>query len=171
MSVTLTTERLVLRQPAERDVPASAAFWASDRSHMMGGPWTAAEHRAETDDLYAQWHKHGFSLFVVTLTGSDQAVGLVGPFYPDTHPEPELGWSLWDAALEGKGIATEAAIATRDWFFATTTYQSAVSYTHPDNIRSHRLCDRMGAVVDPLAACPYPPPVRIYRHFAGGVQA
>jgi RimJ/RimL family protein N-acetyltransferase len=166
MSVVLTTERLVLRQPAERDVPAGAAFWASGRSHMMGGPWTEAEHRAEFDDLYAQWAKHGFSLFVVTLKGSDQAVGLIGPFYPDTHPEPELGWSLWDASLEGKGIAFEAACAARDWFFANTRFRTAVSYTNVENHRSHRLCERMGAVVDPDAASPYPPPERIYRHFA-----
>ncbi len=168
MSVVLTTERLVLRQPAERDVAAGEAFWASDRSHMMGGPWTAAEHRAEFDDLYRQWDKHGFSLFIVTLKGSDAAVGLVGPFFPDSHPEPELGWSLWDAGLEGQGIAYEAACAARDWFFANTPYKTAVSYTHVDNHRSHRLCERMGAVVDPDAKSPSPPPEKIYRHYANG---
>jgi chorismate mutase len=168
MSVTLTTERLVLRQPAERDVAASAAFWASERSHMMGGPWTAEEHRREFDDLGAQWAKHGFSLFIVTLKGSDDAIGLIGPFYPDSHPEPELGWSLWDASHEGRGLAHEAACAARDWFFANTRYKTAVSYTNIDNTRSHALCDRMGAVVDDDAACPYPPPTRIYRHHATG---
>lgn len=171
MSVTLTTGRLILRQPAERDVPACAAFWAPDRSHMMGGPWTEAEHRREFDDLYAQWDKHGFSLFIVTLTGSDTAIGLIGPFYPDTHPEPELGWSLWDLALEGRGFAFEAACAARDWFFANTTHRTAVSYTSPENHRSHRLCERMGAVLAAAAACPYPPPNRIYRHITAGGSA
>lgn len=166
MSVVLTTARLVLRQPTERDVPASAAFWASERSRMMGGPWTAEEHQRETLDVHAQWQKHGFSLFTVTLKGLDQAVGMIGPFYPDSHPEPELGWSLWVVTLEGQGIAHEAASAARDWFFANTRYRTAVSYTAPDNHRSHQLCERMGALVDPNAACPYPPPVRIYRHHA-----
>ncbi len=168
MSVTLTTERLILRQPEPRDLPASAAFWASERSHLMGGPWSAEEHRRETEDIYTQWRKHGFSLFSVTLKGSDQAVGMIGAFYPDTHHEPELGWSLWDAGLEGRGIAFEAASAARDWFFANTPYKTAVSYTDPDNHRSHRLCERLGAVIDAGAACPYPPPVRIYRHHATG---
>lgn len=166
MSVILTTERLVLRRLAPPDMVASAAFWTSERSHIMGGPWTAAEHLVETEEVAAQWARHGFGLFAVTLKGSDQAVGGIGPFYPATHPEPELGWSLWDAKLEGKGIAFEAACAARDWLFATTTLRSAVSYTHPDNERSHRLCERMGPVVDPDATCPYPPPVRIYRHVA-----
>lgn len=168
MSVVLTTERLILRQPAARDVPASAAFRASARSHMMGGPWGSGEHQRETEDLDAQWQKHGFSLFAVTLKGADQAVGLVGPFYPGGHPEPELAWSLWDAGLEGKGIAYEAAIAVRDWFFATTGHTTAISYTHPGYHRSHRLCDRLGAVVDPDAACPYQPPVVTYRHYGRG---
>lgn len=168
MSVTLVTERLVLRRFATHDIAASAAFWASERSALMGGPWTADEHQRETEEVAAQWVKHGFGLFAVTLKGLDQAIGGIGPFYPDTHPEPELGWSLWDAGLEGKGIAFEAACAARDWFFATTSQTSAVSYTDPDNHRSHRLCRRMGAVVGEGAACPYPPPVRIYRHHRGG---
>ena len=33
----IDTPRLRLRGPALRDLPASARFWASDRSHMMGG--------------------------------------------------------------------------------------------------------------------------------------
>ena len=168
MSVTLTTERLMLRQPEPRDEAAAAAFWASERSHLMGGPWEAEEFRREMDDVYAQWRKHGFSLFAVTLKGSDQAVGMIGPFFPGSHPEPELGWSLWDATLEGRGIAYEAACAARDWFFANTPYKTAVSYTDVDNFRSHRLCERLGGVVDADARSPYPPPIRIYRHHAQG---
>lgn len=163
----LATQRLTLRPPRADDLPACAAFWASDRSRMMGGPWTADETAREFDDLLAQWAKHGFSLFTVTLKGSDDPIGQIGPFFPDSHPEPELGWSLWDAALGGQGLALEAAIVARDWFFANTTYKTAVSYTHPENTASHRLAERLGGVVDATAPCPYPPPVRIYRYNAG----
>ncbi len=163
---TLTTARLVLRLPQERDFVACVGFWASDRSDLMDGRWTAAETRIEFDDLRAQWAKHGFSLLAVTFKGSENIIDLIGPFDPVTHPEPELGRSLWDAALEGRGIALEAAVASRDRFFAATSYRTAVSYTGPDNHRSHRLCERMGAAADDAAPCRYPPPVRIYRHYA-----
>lgn len=164
----LEAERLVLRKPHAGDIAPSAAFWSSPRSNLMGGPWDAETLRQEWDDVFAQWDKHGFSLFTVTRKGSDTGIGGIGPFFPATHPEPELGWSLWNPEDEGQGLAFEAAAAARDWFFATSGYNTAVSYTDPDNTRSHRLCERLGAVVDDAAPCPYPPPVRIYRHFAGG---
>ncbi len=165
---TLATERLILRKPHKGDLAACAAFWASPRSQMMGGPWTADQTAQEFDGVLAQWSKHGFSLFTVTLKGSDQGIGGIGPFYPETHPEPELGWSLWDAALEGQGYAFEAAMEARRWFFAATPYRTAVSYTDPDNHRSHALCARMGAVVDANAPHPYgDEPTLTFRHHAG----
>ena len=126
MTVTLTTERLVLRHPTLGDLPECVAFWSSE--------------------------------------GSDRAVGFVGPWQPVNYPEPEIGWNLWEEALEGMGLAFEAATAARDWFFATSGHSTAVSYTHPDNHRSHRLCARPGAVHDPETP-QLDPPERIYRHF------
>ncbi len=163
--MTLHTARLTLRLPNAGDLPAMVRFWASDRSHTMGGPWTSAQTAAEFPDLLDQWARHGFGMFVATLDG--EAIGLIGPFYPVGHPEPELAWSLWDEAHEGHGCAREAAIAARDWFFAGSGHVTAVSYCHPDNVRSHRLAEVLGGTVDPAAACPYPPPVRVYRHHAG----
>jgi RimJ/RimL family protein N-acetyltransferase len=163
MAPTLTTPRLTLRAPAPRDLPAFKAFWTSPRTRFMGGPWTADDAVADWPELARQWDVHGFSMFVITRHGDDRAVGLSGPFYPANHPEPELAWNLWQAEDEGQGIATEATVAARDWFFAQG-HDTAVSYTHPDNTASHRLAARLGARPDPSAACPYPPPVRIYRH-------
>ncbi|WP_216821456.1 GNAT family N-acetyltransferase [Tabrizicola sp. TH137] len=165
----LWTERLCLRRPRREDIPASYAFWSSERSALMGGPWSMETLVAETEGLFAQWDKHGFSLFTVCRKGEDSGIGGIGPFFPETHPEPELGWSLWNAADEGQGLALEAARAARDWFFASSSYRTAVSYTDPANARSHRLCERLGAVVDATAPHPYgDEPTLTYRHFAGG---
>ncbi|MEH7829626.1 GNAT family N-acetyltransferase [Gemmobacter denitrificans] len=163
----LVTGRLRLRKPVMADVAISFPFWASDRSALMGGPWSLEELTVETQALLDQWRKHGFSLFTVTRHGSDEGIGGIGPFFPDTHPEPELGWSLWNAADEGQGLAFEAATAARDWFFANSGYTTAISFTDPRNHRSHRLCERLGGVLDPEA------PVQdagdiVYRYHAGG---
>ena len=37
------------------------------------------------------------------------ALGVVGLFYPEGWPEPELAWSLF-ANAEGRGVAREAAL-------------------------------------------------------------
>jgi RimJ/RimL family protein N-acetyltransferase len=166
----LLTARLRLRLPRLSDVKPSFRFWSSERSHLMGGPWTIEALATETQGLLDQWNKHGFSLFTVTRHGSDAGIGGIGPFFPETHPEPELGWSLWDATDEGQGLAQEAAAAARDWFFATSGYRTVVSYTDPENHRSHRLCQRLGAVVDTDASHPYgDEPTLIWRHHAGGL--
>jgi RimJ/RimL family protein N-acetyltransferase len=166
---TLHTARLILRVPTEVDLEPSARFWASERSRMMGGPWTYEKTRDGYADILDQWNRHAFSLFTVTLHYTGEAIGGIGPYFPETHPEPELGWSLWSADHEGKGLAYEAATAARDWFFATSGHATAVSYTDPANTRSHRLCERMGATVDPDAAHPYgDEPTLTYRHHAGG---
>lgn len=168
MSVILTTGHLVLRHPSMSDLPECAAFWSSPRCHMMGGPWTPAVTATNLQEVIDLWDSNGFGLFILTLKGSDRALGLIGPWQPGNYTEVELGWSLWNAALEGKGIAFEAACVARDWFFATTGHKTAVSYTDPANHRSHRLCERMGAVHDPKAVSPDGTPDRIYRHFAPG---
>ncbi len=167
-SPVLETSRLRMRMPTMDDIPASLRFWSSDRSALMGGPWTMDQLRAETQGLLDQWQKHGFSLFTVTRHGSDDGIGGIGPFYPDTHPEPELGWSLWDAKDEGQGLAYEAAATTRDWFFATSGYRTAISFTDPHNHRSHRLCERLGGVVDPTVPVQDEGDV-VYRYHAGGL--
>jgi RimJ/RimL family protein N-acetyltransferase len=163
----LVTERLRLRRPTLADTEPSFRFWSSDRSILMGGPWSQDKLRDETRGLLDQWQKHGFSLFTVTRHGSDQGIGGIGPFFPDTHPEPELGWSLWNAADEGQGLAHEAAAAARDWFFATSGHRTAISFTDPRNHRSHRLCERLGGVVGPTAPVQDQGDV-VYRYYAGG---
>ena len=166
--MTLTPPRLTLRRPVPQDAAATLPFWVSDRSRSMGSPLCEAAARAEWPEVADRWQRHGFGMFVITVTGDDRPRGLAGIWYPATHPEPELGWNLWDGADEGRGLAREAVVAARDWFFTTTDHTSAVSDIHPDNLRSQHLARAVAAVPDPDAACPFPPPVSIWRHHAGG---
>jgi RimJ/RimL family protein N-acetyltransferase len=76
-------------------------------------------------------------------------------------PERELGWILFDGA-EGRGIATEAASALRDWA-AARGWTGLVSYIDPANHRSIALAQRLGARLDPHAV-PQDPGDLVYRH-------
>ena len=162
MTSVLYTDRLHLRRPDHRDAAAAVAFLMSDRARLMMPEVTEAEAQAEFAGVIDLWNVNGFGLFAITR--DNVAIGLAGTWQPAGYPEPEVGWNLWNAADEGKGLATEAVFAARGWFFATQPFATALSYSHPENFASARLAKRLGAVIDATAPCPFPPPVLIYRH-------
>jgi RimJ/RimL family protein N-acetyltransferase len=161
---TLTTERLHLRRPEAADWPAYRAYRLSPRSTSPmpeGAAWT---HFAA---FFGHWTLRGFGRFVAVLRATGQPIGHFGPFFPEGHPERELTWTLWDASLEGQGLAFEGARAGRDHAFGPLGWGSAVSYIDPANLRSQALAARLGAVRDPLAPNPYGDATQVWRHGRG----
>jgi RimJ/RimL family protein N-acetyltransferase len=77
-------------------------------------------------------------------------MGIVGHYHPAYFPEVEIGWAVLDG-FEGRGIAQEAARAVLGWTWANTELATLVSYIHPENHRSIRLAERLGARRDPEA--------------------
>jgi RimJ/RimL family protein N-acetyltransferase len=61
-----------------------------------------------------------------------------------SHAQPELGWALIRAHW-GHGYATEAAAAIRDWAREFRFISGLVSLISPDNVRSQRVAERLGA--------------------------
>jgi RimJ/RimL family protein N-acetyltransferase len=83
-------------------------------------------------------------------------------------PERELGWLVYPEA-EGHGFAFEAATALRAWARETRKFETLVSYIDPANLRSIRLAERLGAMLDPHAARPDPGDL-VYRHFGPATE-
>ncbi|GGL75477.1 GNAT family N-acetyltransferase [Wenxinia marina] len=161
----LETPRLILRRPEAKDWDAARAFFTSDRAAGIGGPLSeGAAWRAFAAEI-GHWAIRGYGMWAVTLRGEDRAVGLVGPWYPVDWPETEVGWMIWDPAIEGTGIATEAAHAAIRHAYDGLGWDTVVSYIDLDNARSIRLAEKLGAVHDPAARVPNPDkPCRVYRH-------
>jgi RimJ/RimL family protein N-acetyltransferase len=162
MTVTLKTERLTLRPPVLADFPDYRTFMMSPRSSKMGGPYDGAGAWFFFCHDVAQWQffEHGGLMMIVTASG--ECVGQVGINHGPLFPEKELGWFVYEGQ-EGKGYATEAARALRDWAFATLGLASLVSYVDPGNPRSAAVAQRLGAVVDPQAKGKDPADI-VYRH-------
>lgn len=115
------------------------------------------------------WVLRGYGLFFVTLKGSDLAIGMAGPWFPEGWPEQEIGWSLFTDAAAGKGFAAEAARATLAHAFGPMGWKTAVGYIDPANASSIALAERLGAELDEAAATPDPAdPTLVYRHPAPG---
>lgn len=140
----LTTPRLNMRLAKLDDLAALIDFRASVRSIGVGGPFKPETGYSYLETLIGQWHLRGYGRWIVTEKGSDAALGLVGIYHPDDWPEAEIGWTMFEGG-EGKGYAQEAAEATRDFAYAQLGWTRIISSILPDNLRSIRLAERMGA--------------------------
>jgi RimJ/RimL family protein N-acetyltransferase len=143
---TLVTERLTLRAPRVEDAPSYAAFYASDRSHIIGGPRDeTAAWKVLANDV-GHWHLRGFGWWVLDASaGGDAAcAGTCGFHLPAGRPEVELGWSLFSDT--GKGYASEAARAALAWARETgRDWIRIVSHIDAANTASQRVAARLGA--------------------------
>lgn len=167
----IETERLRLVAPAERHIPAYAAFLASERAAARG--WQAMPHEAWRGFAGILGHHllRGFGPFVLESREDGQALGLCGPWWPDGQKEREIKWSIWPAAFEGRGLAFEAARAALAFAFGALGWATAVSYIAFDNARSAALARRLGAVEDGTWTTPRGTTVQVFRHPAPGVPA
>ncbi|MEL7463054.1 MAG: GNAT family N-acetyltransferase [Pseudomonadota bacterium] len=140
----IETERLRLRGLGPDDVGAVAAFYASDRAKYVGGPKTLdASWRAVATEI-GHWTLKGFGRFAIEEKATGAFVGVTGPWEPPSFPEPELGWDLMEG-FEGKGYATEAAAAARDWCYRALGLATLISAVNPLNAASARVAERLGA--------------------------
>ena len=134
---------------------------AEDQAYT-GGP--VSRNQAWTDFCAkaGEWRVRGMGVFVVADKGTDRGLGYAGLWYPPFLSEPELCWSLFPGNT-GRGYATEAAQAARDWAYAALGLKPLMSFVHPDNAPSRAVAERLGAVIEGEGEL-YGAPRLIYRH-------
>ncbi len=142
---TVETENLRLRCPKMSDFESFATFRMSARAVHLGGPNTRFQAFDKLSEIIGHWHLRGYGRWMVADKTTDAPLGVVGCFYPDDWPEPEIAWSVFEGA-EGRGVAYEAAHASLDYAFNVLNWKTAVSCTTPANTRSAALATRLGAV-------------------------
>jgi RimJ/RimL family protein N-acetyltransferase len=167
---TIETDRLRLRAPMPADFEAYAAFRQSERTRVLGGPNSRTEAFHMFCALVGHWHLRGYGRWMVADRETDQPLGIVGVYYPDDWPEPEIGWSVFDSA-EGKGVAFEAAMAARAYAYDVLGWTRIVSLIVQGNARSAALARRMGCVVEGQYAHPFYGPMDIWLHQPPGAVA
>lgn len=160
---TLETERLILRAPCLDDFEALAAFYASPRSAFVGGPLTRERSWRALATEAGHWLLRGYGRWVIVERTSQKAIGITGLWYPEGFPENELGWDLFEGAT-GKGYATEAAKAARDYAFGTLGWPTLISLVASENTASARVAKRLGAYSDGTFTHERHGAATIYRH-------
>lgn len=173
---TITTPRLTLRAPENRDFADFAAFFASDRSKFVGGPVPAEQSWRMLAAELGHWALRGHGRWAVEETATGKFAGIIGTWNPLGWPEPEIGWDLMDG-FEGRGYATEAALAAREYAYDTLGWTTAISLVSPANDGSRRVAKRMGATRDGMFDHERFGTLEIWRHpspddlAAGGIEA
>jgi len=139
------TERLTIRLLTEPDIPALASLWADDQvTRFMGGPRVFEE-------VCASFHRDlespplRLDLWPVVEKGSGAVVGHCGllPKAVAGRDEVELVYVI-ATAFSGRGYATEAAIAIRDYGFRSLNLARLVSLIDPDHSASARVASKIG---------------------------
>lgn len=143
----LDTGRFLMRGYRADDIAAFTAFYASPRSHFVGGPLDADLACRAIMTYAGHWHLRGYGRWMIEDKHTGQTLGNVGLWYPEGWPEPEIGWTLFDGA-EGRGTAYETALAARAYAYGTLGWTTAISLIDPANARSRALAERLGCAPD-----------------------
>lgn len=160
----IETERLLLRKPTAGDVEDPPSFLADPRvMDFLGG---VGDPSFVVQQWVDDWERCPAGKFVVETAGGER-LGRVGVNFYDPvawtrssarDARPELTWAI---AYEhwGKGYATEAAAAVRDWFGP-----GLISLIEPGNARSRRVAERLGATPGETVELPGYGPHVVWTH-------
>jgi RimJ/RimL family protein N-acetyltransferase len=91
----------------------------------------------------ARYERHGYGFWALVRRESGEILGHCGAQVWDGTTDVELGWLLGRRHW-GKGYATEAATAVRDWAFANLGVPRLVAVADPGNARSLAVMERIG---------------------------
>src|SRR5271157_3768764 len=150
----LQTPRLLLREFIPEDADALALV-LSDPETMRYYP--APQGRAGYDRAgVEQWiernrqryQNDGVGLWAMELMTTQELIGDCGVLRQQVEGEYfyEIGYHL-RRDLWGQGLATEAAIACRDWAFAHLKTERLISLIRPENLPSRRVAERNGMTI------------------------
>lgn len=143
---TLETERLLLRPFTGDDLDAYAAIVADPEvTRYLGGGGVLDRAQAWKQIALFLGHERlrGYTQNAVVERATGRLLGRCGLWRPEAWPGLEVGWVLGRFAW-GRGYATEAALAWRDWTFGGLGADELVSVVQRDNAASHRVAERIG---------------------------
>ena len=143
----LHSARLTLGPATAAHAEAFIAFCATEDSRFIGGPASRRDAWEWAAIGAGLWAVRGFGPFWVS--SGDVPVGRVGVYYPVWRAEPELAWTIYPA-FQGRGFATEAALAARDWARDVLGLAPLCSLIDVENAASVRVAEKLGARIEAL---------------------
>lgn len=145
---TLETERLLLREWRDDDIPKAAAMNACpDVMRYFVEPLNHDQNLEMVERVRKHFAEHGFGFWAVELKGVESFIGLLGLAVPrfeaDFTPCVEIGWRLTQPYW-GQGLAPEGATAAMNFGFNELELDEIVAFTIPSNLPSRRVMEKLG---------------------------
>lgn len=143
----LTTERLCLRHFRHQDDEAMyRIFCDPEVMRFSDGTKDKAWVQAWLHQCRERYENWGFGPYAVVDQASREVIGYCGLFFfpeLDGQAEIEIGYRLARSAW-GKGYATEAAQAVRDYAFNTLGIKRLIALIDPSNFSSVHVAEKIG---------------------------
>ena len=146
----METPRLRIRPFRVPDLEAIAEILGDAQTmEFYPRPYTRAEARAWIERNRERWELEGLGLWALELKATGRCVGDCGPVRQvvDGRAEIELGWHV-DRRLWGRGLATEAASACRDYCWYELGIDRLIALVRPVNLASRRVAEKIGMTVE-----------------------
>jgi ribosomal-protein-alanine N-acetyltransferase len=145
----LETARLTLREFVPEDTDSLARV-ISDPETMRyyRAPYIGIQVTEWIERNRERYKNDGVGLWAMVLKSTGDMIGDCGIIRQHVDGEflYEVGYHL-RRDFWGQGLATEAAIACRDWAFANLKVERVISLIRPDNLPSRKVAERNGMTV------------------------
>lgn len=160
----LETQRLILRDFTMDDFDGLYEILSdADIMQHYPRPYTAEETEAWINRSIDRYRELGFGLWAVELKDSHTFIGDCGITYQNINGNrvPEIGYHI-HPRFGGKGYATEAARACRNYAFDTLGFEKIYSYMKYTNIASARVAQKNGMTLEYEYDDPVNTKVKVY---------
>jgi RimJ/RimL family protein N-acetyltransferase len=144
--ITLTTDRLLLRQLRDDDLDAYAVIAGDPEVMRFLGerrPMSRMDAWRQMAMILGHWELRGYGYWALEERATGRLAGRAGFMNPDGWPGIECGWTL-GREFWGRGYATEAARAIFAWGFEYLRLDRIISLIDPENLPSIRVAERLG---------------------------
>jgi len=142
----LVTERLTLHEHTMEDLDFIAEMSAKPEvMRHFPAPYTRDDSIAFIERQRARYVRDGHGLWLVRERASGRPVGTIGLLRQEVDGQAlaEVGYRL-DSTYWGRGFATEAARAVRDWAFTVRDEPVVISLIVPEHHSSQAVARRLG---------------------------
>ncbi len=152
-TLTMTTDRLTLRQFSMDDVPAMYKNWATDEKVLKYVSWKMHANAEETRELLEKWtaqyteEKDRYNWAIVYMNEAIGGINLHN--VSNKNLSAEMGYNI-GSKWWNMGLMTEAVGAVLDFAFREVGFNKICAMYDTENIGSGRVMQKNGMVEEGL---------------------